>query len=319
MNRFNPQYKLLKHYTHLYKFLNQEHIYPILVEISPTNICNAKCSFCFYVGKHTKEEIEFVSLKNTLKEFKECGIKAINWTGGGEPTIYSKFREATEYANELNLEQGLFTNAYNPTQVNPSLFKWTRISITPRYFFFAQTLTEWSDYTTVGVCMSVTPETIGAVKLMCQLSSRYGADYFQIRPALASPNKQQSNLKFKDFEHLKEYESENFKVELSPYKFETYIQPRSYTKCYGCYFCPSLIYNGDITTCNYHFEEESFTLGNIYQDNFKTIWNSARTKEILDSLENDKLKNCQICCKNDQINKLLFELKNGNLENINFL
>ena len=49
-------------------------------------------------------------LLNTCKDFVDMGVRAVNWTGGGEPTINSHLKEAITYLGKNNIKMGMFTN-----------------------------------------------------------------------------------------------------------------------------------------------------------------------------------------------------------------
>src|SRR5262245_46349008 len=115
-SEFNPQLKLLAHPGEVQAFLRG---YwgnpPVQVEISPTNYCNAKCPWCFYVSSeykqhHSKEELPRHTILELIVDLTGSGVEAITWTGGGDPSVYSHLDEATDVANSHGLKQGIFTN-----------------------------------------------------------------------------------------------------------------------------------------------------------------------------------------------------------------
>ena len=131
MSILNPQSKLLWHGDRVKNWLEGSTPSPVLVEIAPTGFCNASCPWCFFKDKNTGGSIDTGVMLKTLKDLKKMGVKAINWTGGGEPTLHSDFERFVNRAHELGLEQGLFTNAYIEV---PPTFKWVRISLTNNGF-----------------------------------------------------------------------------------------------------------------------------------------------------------------------------------------
>ena len=111
--------------------------------------------------------------------------------------------------------------------------------------------------------------------------------------------------------YLKEYETNDFKVMLTPYKFKEAVIPREYDKCYGYHFCPSINWKEKVGVCLYRMEKEKYILGDLKEKTFTEIW---QQKNCSEDLVDDK---CQNCCKNHEINKMLFEAKQ--LKHVNFL
>ena len=101
---FNPQAKLVRHIDRLESWFNTDRCNPILVEIAPTGFCNAKCSWCSFKDKHTNEKIKTSTLLGILDDLPRLGVRAINWTGGGEPTLHPDFTRFVEYAERLGIK-----------------------------------------------------------------------------------------------------------------------------------------------------------------------------------------------------------------------
>jgi MoaA/NifB/PqqE/SkfB family radical SAM enzyme len=74
-------------------------------------------------------------MERLLHEFHEMGVKAIEVTGGGEPTIYPHWRQMIGLIGELGFDLGLVTNGTGLTEarvrqlVNGARLKWARVSI----------------------------------------------------------------------------------------------------------------------------------------------------------------------------------------------
>ena len=310
---FNPQNKLLAHWQILDRWKNGFPHPPILVEISLSNLCNMSCPYCFYKNKHDSTHLELEIVKALLKDLSIIGVKAISYTCGGEPTLHPNFDEIVEYAHSLGLKQGLFTNGTQEIAY-PKYFEWIRVSVPNNKLY--TTLHKWLGKTTVGVCMTLTPENLKDLSRIKKEAEDLGADYFQIRPALMPPGKKPLRLNKEEIFKLVE-NTEKIDVYLSEYKWDDYLKERSYTKCYGHWFCPFIDSNGDVVSCAYHLKDKEYIFGNLYENTFKEIWDKrfkGGGKEI-------KIKNCQTCCKNHEINKLLYSIKHKNktMEHIDFI
>ena len=293
--KFNPQLKLACH-KELVSFINGESIVPINIEISPCGICNAGCPWCFYKNKQSKTILDPEVLKKFLLEAQNLGVKAITWTGGGEPTLHPKFKEIT---NEVTIDQGLITNGLLLPKYDPSIFTWIRVSKTD-VDWNIEALERIRECQTVGLCINYTgdqDEVLRSLNLVYLL----GLDYLQVRPAL-NTNGEKTKIELPNITDPK--------LELTPYKFSESNKDRTYKHCKGYHFVPFLWEDGTLAVCAYKRHDNNYNLGNIYNESLLEIIDKMPTNVDVDST-------CQICCKNHEINTLIHTL--NEMENINFV
>lgn len=305
--RLDPLAKLLWQGDKVKNWLETgERVAPVLVEIAPTGYCNATsaaCPWCNFKDRHESLRVDGRILLRALNDMAEFGVKAINWTGGGEPVIYPNFNEFICFAHQKGLEQGLFTNGFVEIP-NQEIFKWIRISLTNKGYEVIKKLK-----VPFGICLNQTEnQSTEELRRLCLGARDLGAVYFQIRPALIGFYDAQPKLEVP--EYLKEYETGRFKVYTTSYKYEECTRKRDYGKCYGYFFCPSINWRAQLGACLYMMHDERFIFGDLKEDGFSEIW-----RQIPDYVS--VIPECQNCCKNHEINKSLFAAKN--VEQINFL
>ena len=81
-----------------------------MLNIYLTNACNLNCTHCFMrAGKRLANELTKEEWIRVLTEFKECGGKAVTFTGG-EPLMNPSFVEIIEKAYALGLQITVLTN-----------------------------------------------------------------------------------------------------------------------------------------------------------------------------------------------------------------
>ncbi|MFH1899679.1 MAG: SPASM domain-containing protein [Patescibacteria group bacterium] len=158
--------------------------------------------------------------------------------------------------------------------------------------------------------MNLTKDNQPYLKKIAQQSKKLEVDYFQVRPALAKSYKNQSRLEIPY--HLKSLETDKFKIYLSEYKFIDSTKPKDYKICYGHNFCPVIDFSGDVNVCMYKLGQKPYVFGNLYKQSFTKIWKSKKRKQIM--MSNLVNNDCQVCCKNHEINKLLYYMKHPNSE-----
>ena len=297
---FNPQAKLLWHGSKVEEWLHTGRIGPILVEIAPVGYCNANCSWCFCKRHHSNKRVNGIDMLNAIEDLSILGVKAINWTGGGEPTLHPKFDKFIAEANVCGLHQGLFTNGYQEIP-HQDMFSWIRISLTDKGFKRIK-----KPDVPFGICLNhIKKYSEVDLENFCIQAKRFGASYFQIRPALTGSYKRQPELIPPKF--FEKYETNKFKVYITDYKYEEATKPKDYKYCYGYHFCPSIDWKGDVSACLYLSHKEKFAFGNIQITSLMDIWPRIPEKIRV-------IPECQNCCKNHEINRILYRAKNVTLQ-----
>jgi MoaA/NifB/PqqE/SkfB family radical SAM enzyme len=291
LERFNPQLKLALN-PRFGKFVAGEKVYPINIEVSPSNVCDAICDWCFYKGTHTKPKegayMEDGMLVRLLHEMKELDVKAISWTGGGEPTLHPMFPQAVELAHELGLKQGMFTNARSPRGIRytPEHFDWIRVSNTDEDWN-KDNLKELRARTKIlGMAVNYDGND-EVVRHAEEVGEEIGVDYIQIRQAL--------NLRGLVTTRLPPALTSK-KAFLTTYKFDDSSNPHGYSACYGFNFVPFIWNDGSVDVCGYMKKVPGYSLGSLKEKSLRQIIDEApRSVPVRDI--------CQVCCKNHEINK----------------
>lgn len=124
------------------KRIAREGLRPLHLQLSPTNRCNADCSYCSCAEIDRKEELAEEELLASLDYFARLGTRAVTITGGGEPTLYDGLRRAIAHASGLGMAVGLVTNGLRwgmrrshvvpDLAVENELLTWARVSIPER-------------------------------------------------------------------------------------------------------------------------------------------------------------------------------------------
>jgi radical SAM protein with 4Fe4S-binding SPASM domain len=103
--------------------------YPVHVEIIISDFCNHDCGFCAYrmsgytsnqlfqidegqsrKARNPRRMIPKEKVFEILDDCKKMDVKAIQFTGGGEPTVHPDFVEIAKYAQDLGFDTALITN-----------------------------------------------------------------------------------------------------------------------------------------------------------------------------------------------------------------
>ena len=114
---------------------------PIHIRIKPTNVCNHNCRYCAYrsdalqLGKDMKirDTIPKEKMTEIAEDIVEMGVKAVTFSGGGEPFCYPYLYETAIYFAENNISFASLTNGSRLTGEVAEVFAhygtWVRISM----------------------------------------------------------------------------------------------------------------------------------------------------------------------------------------------
>ena len=139
-------HKLIHHQAHLEKVENREVVGPIHISVFPNTSCQLRCPYCsFGKTKRTKEELSLFDFCNAVDILVKHGLKALEFSGGGDPLLWSYFKLATPYAYAKGLKLSLVTNGLALEDIPQEvlkLFTWIRVSV--RSANYAKKIkTEW--------------------------------------------------------------------------------------------------------------------------------------------------------------------------------
>lgn len=124
---------------------------PSQIQLIISDLCNQDCSFCAYrmsgyssnelfkvvrddgtVNNNPNRMIPFEKICEILDDAKAMGTRAIQLTGGGEPTVHPQFSQVVQRCIDLSLEFALVSNG---VRLTPAIIDqlmsatWVRISI----------------------------------------------------------------------------------------------------------------------------------------------------------------------------------------------
>ncbi len=114
---------------------------PIHIRIKPINACNHNCSWCAYrnpnlqLGQdmNLKDYIPRHKMMEILNDISEMGVRAVTFSGGGEPLIYPHIIESIKFLADHKINFATLTNGANLQGEIAELFAlygtWVRISM----------------------------------------------------------------------------------------------------------------------------------------------------------------------------------------------
>ena len=187
------------------------------------------------------------------------------------------------------------------------LTNWIRVTVTEK-FVITKHVADYARATKTGVNFNLCRANEVHLPRMVKESRDAGAHYFQVRPALADRHDLQEEVDKPEW--LMEFDSPDFRIVLTDYKWDDYLKPHGYPVCHGHRFVPFLWFNGDLSVCAYHFGKEPYILGNVNEAGFNKVWYGERRAKML-AQGIPVIPECQHCCKLHEINKPLAMLRGG--------
>lgn len=131
--------KIFAHYKELADIGAGRRIAPVYIRIKPTNYCNHKCYYCSYADselglRDAVNKQDFIprdKMLEILDDMRDMGVRAVTFSGGGEPLIYPFIAETMKKILEYKIDLSVITNGQLLKDERAEILshaKWVRIS-----------------------------------------------------------------------------------------------------------------------------------------------------------------------------------------------
>lgn len=318
---------------------------PIHIRIKPTNVCNHNCSYCAYrvsglqLGKDmiTRDTIPKEKMFEIIDDLKEMRVKAVTFSGGGEPFCYPHLLGAVSRLIKSKISFASLTNGSLLFGEIAELFAryatWIRISLDGwddksysryrrvREGEFSKVIHNIRRFKKIGgscylgVSIVVNKQNAPHIYDLVMLLRDSGADSVKISPCIISNNEKNNNVYhnaiFKTVKgQIAKAFSRGAKKEFEI--FDSYhTQLESFAKPYQ--WCPYLqilpVIGADLNV--YPCQDKAYNLddglvGTIKKERFKDFWFSGKNKFY-------KINPARVChhhCVANEKNKMILEYLN---------
>lgn len=326
---FDPRNKIFANADRVFAFLRGKNPSPILIEFDPSNACNHGCYFCIssyihlpeskHLETYNKSIMKREILMKACESFVKMGVRAVNWTGGGEPTVNPHLKEAIQYLGKNNIKMGMFTNGtlFDKFDLFDTLvdnMTWVRISVdagTPETYNSIRRSRDNQDWDKmisnlekliqhnksknnkidIGVGFVITPDTYKEIVDFAKVFSKYDIAYCQYKPEVVNREREGGIQRDQDFwinkvtPLLDEAKSIlGSKFQMNGYKLQDLINDptlygRTYSKCLGSQVQPCVGADGHVYVCTNHRGYKQYSYGNLYEKSFEEIWDDIQTRQ----------------------------------------
>lgn len=110
--------KIFAHAQALNDISEGKRIAPIYIRIKPTNYCNHRCYYCSYADSelglrdsvNRQDQIPWEKMQEIISDMADMGVKAVTFSGGGEPLVYPHIVEAMQGILYAGIDLSVITN-----------------------------------------------------------------------------------------------------------------------------------------------------------------------------------------------------------------
>lgn len=327
---------------------------PLHIRIKPTNVCNHNCRYCAYrvdnlqLGRDmvVRDYIPKQKMLEIIDDLQTMGVKAVTFSGGGEPFCYPYLLETLKKLVKINIKFAALTNgsllngevaetfAYNAQWLRISMDGWDNESYAAyrqvsqskftKIMTNIQNFKKYDGRCYLGVCIITDKKNASHIYELVRRLKDNGVQSVKIAPCIVSNSGKENNEYHKPiFQFVKEQIAQA-KNELADEQFEIFDsyhgQLETFEKDYN--WCPYLqilpVIGADLNI--YPCQDKAYNLdegliGSIKNCRFKDFWFSDKSKffKVNPSLH------CNHHCVANAKNRLILDYLGVDREHLEFI
>lgn len=279
---------------------------PISLQIAPTSRCNLNCSFCSNANRTKHEDLDLKDLEQFLVNMFYLGAKTVEWTGGGDPTMYEHINFMIKMSDKMKFEQGFITNGIllreKITKKNLNTLRWLRISMNCLDYVDSVDIPDIQG--TLGFSYVMNDKTDDELLEKLDIHvKKYQPEYVRIVTNCLATSEEQNSNNLIYGKMVKSMGAPYF------YQPKVFNQPEN---CWWCYFKPFLLHDGYVYPCS------SVVLNSGADGTFHKKFRWTTMKDLPLMYENEMVSfstdQCDHCVFNGQ-NALVDMILNPQMEN----
>jgi len=327
---------------------------PINVRIKPTNACNHDCWYCAYRAENLQlgqdmnlqDFIPREKMVEIIDDLVEMGVKAVTFSGGGDPFCYPHLLETVQKLAESPIKFAALTNGSRLTGEVAEIFArhatWLRISMdgwddaSYREYRgcpdreFTKIIHNMGQFKNLGgscylgVCIVVDSKNCRHIYELIKLLRETGVNSVKVSPCIVS-NSGRENNEYHDplFATVKE-QTDRAILDFAGSDFEIFdsyhTQLETFRKSYD--WCPYLqitpVIGADLNVYSCHdkaYNLEEGMLGSIRDVRFKELWNSDKSRFF-------RIRPSKVCdhhCVVDGNNRMILDYLDADRDHLEFV
>ncbi|MCM1236909.1 MAG: radical SAM protein [Ruminococcus flavefaciens] len=346
--------KIFAHAKTLNDIAENKRVAPIYIRIKPTNYCNHKCYYCSYADSvlglrdmvNRQDQIPWKKMQEIISDIAEMGVKAVTFSGGGEPLVYPYIVETMRKILDAGIDLSIITNGQMLKGERAEVLagaKWVRISFdSANAETYAKTrqisvedfnevcdnIYQFSkikqDNCELGINFVINHENALQAYDMAKMVRGLGANHIKYT-ARVTKDLFTYHAPFKEnvIEQIHrakvEFEKEGFRV-INKYEDDfnsALLFHRCYDKCYINRVFTVIAADSKVYFCHDKAYVKEGIVGDLKNQSFKDLWSS---EEVVKRYQNfNPQKECNHHCVYDDRNELLNTFYSLDTNHINFI
>jgi MoaA/NifB/PqqE/SkfB family radical SAM enzyme len=339
LSQFDALSKIRFHHDWVTAYKRGEVVAPISVEMDLTNRCNYGCPNCVW-GEYIGGNRAHVPHEQALQQVRDCaaaGVKAIIFSGGGEPLLNRATPDAIRLAKELGMSVGLFTHGQLITpeiaEVLVDHCDWARIHLdgatpetyTRRHRLQASNLERVRGNLTglhelagargsaieVGIGAVINPDNVADLPGLAAFAYETGCKYLQTK----------HDFELLPFKHYTEWWEREvvpqlvaLKAHYAPLNFGIQFTTADYTRaptaltCHIHHLTTAINAEGEVVYCKRLRDKTEWATGNVGEEPLADILHGERNRQLSQDVTP---QNCGINCPYIELNEHIDRLVNA--------
>ncbi|GFI30290.1 antilisterial bacteriocin subtilosin biosynthesis protein AlbA [Lachnospiraceae bacterium] len=346
--------KIFAHAQALNEVGEGKRISPIYIRMKPTNYCNHKCYYCSYADSalglrdsvNKQDQIPWEKMQEIISDISDMGVKAVTFSGGGEPLVYPYIVEAMQRILDADIDLSIITNGQLLKGERAEVLakaKWVRISFdsanAETYAKVRQLPLEAFDEVCgnirqfariknhnceLGVNFVINHENADQVYEMAKLMKSLGANHIKYtarvtKDLFAYHEPFKENAIKQVHQAKEELEEQGFRV-INKYESDfdsVLVFHRCYEKCYVNRIFTVIAADSKVYFCHDKAYVSEGAVGDLKARSFKELWFSDDVMQRYE--EFNAQKECNHHCVYDDRNELLNTYYSLDKNHINFI
>ena len=324
---------------------------PIYVRVKPINLCNHHCWWCVYHAPEmsqmhkemeVRDRIPKDKLIELLDDFADIGVKALTFSGGGEPLIHPDIVQVMQHTLDNGIDLSIITNGSMLKGERAEVLahaKWVRVSmdyscadelhrfrhvdgkqfneIIDNIRNFAK-IKHWS--CDLYVNFIVHADNCSRLFTFSSLLKECGVQNVRFSPMWVSPGFHEYHRKIavqvqEQLDQIRDkLADKNFSVNTTyDLMSSAHNSFRTYHRCYFMQIVPVVGADLNVYACHNKAYDQTGAIGSIKDRTFSNLWFSDEAKAKFDGL--DPIRDCCHQCANDSKNHLIHEIMETSVDN----
>lgn len=288
---------------------------PIHIRIKPTNVCNHNCQYCAYrvenlqLGQdmRVKDSIPREKMLEIITDLNEMGVRAVTFSGGGEPLYYPFIKEAVRQLSQARIQFAALTNGSRLEGEIAELFAhfatWIRISIDgwddesynlyrglkgrefTRVMNNLESFAKLNGTCYTGVCIIVDRMNVDHIYELVSKAKDCGSHSVKIAPCIVSNDGAENNCYHRPIFQRARDQIERVIADFADVSFEVFdsyhLQLQTFEKKYD--WCPMIqilpVIGADLNVYTCHdkaYNLDQGLIGSIQTRRFQQLWFSDK-------------------------------------------